>query len=196
MLKILTSRILAISIFVSVFVVGMDLYAASPDVAYDVSGSMAPFVAGMSKMMHELYAKYPSAKVFLFNDTTRVVTSIDKLKQITIGGGTDYYQMFQKVAKESNAPALVLVSDGAPNNPDTALAGVELLRKKNVKICTVFVGNGPIPQVFRAISDVQIQVMTLSESLKRCVYDLRKKGVIFDTSREVDIEALSKTYSY
>ncbi len=189
-----------IAVFILILVVLMPLHATmaldkTPDLAVDTSNSMMPYKLDIERVGNTLLKKFPSSKVFLFNSSVTVVSKPKHLK-VTIVGNTDYEKLFSAVLGESNSVALILITDGLPNNEDSAIKGAEILQQKGVKICTVYIGSGPIPQVLRHISDSFVVSHSLDASLDACINDFHKKGIIADPYRDVDIESLSKQYKY
>lgn len=169
----------------------------SPDLVVDISGSMTPFASRLTEIAQRILVKYPDSKAFLFNNIVRVVSSPEKLgKLVQPRGSTDLALAFQKVYKESAAPALILITDGKPDDDAKAKDTALTLRTKGIKICTCFIGEGKMPPILAEISDEFIISDNIEVSIDKCLQGLRARGIIIDPSREIDIEGLSKSFEF
>lgn len=170
---------------------------SSPDVLLDISGSMAPFAQKLTEISHQILKKFPDSKLFLFNNTVHVISVPEKLgKLIQPRGGTDFALVFEKVYKESAAPALILLTDGMPNDEAKAKDKALMVRRRGVKICSCYVGEGKMPQLLLELSDEFIVSDNIEASINKCLQGLKARGVIVEPSREVDIEGLAKSFEF
>jgi uncharacterized protein with von Willebrand factor type A (vWA) domain len=62
------------------------------------------------------------------------------------------------------------MTDGVPNDNEKVRRAVnEVKRMQQVKICSVYVGNGKVPAILYEISDVVLQEAAIDMSLERCL---------------------------
>lgn len=189
-------------LFLSIFILmGATISNASfaqnspPDLVIDISGSMAPHASAIIAMSEKILAMYSDSKVFLFNDFVQIITPNHKLSRVKPNGGTDLGQALRVVYKESTAPAIILVTDGKPDDENVARKEGLKLKAKGITVCSCYVGEGAIPQILTDISDSFITGQALESSVKQCLQRLKAKGIV-DPEREIDIEGLKKMFNY
>ncbi len=159
----------------------------------DGSGSMKGHVHEIKKMTKELLEKHKDVDIYLFNNKVTAIKK-DAIDQIKVAGETDLSYALETLAKRSKPKALILLTDGRPNDPKKVQEAVKKLKKvSKTVICSSFIGNGNKPDILKEISDVSIVQSSLEASLGECLNNAKIKNALPFSFKEVTKE-LGITY--
>lgn len=117
---------------------------------YDVSGSMSSTSKEPGKtmwdMLVELDAELPSVRKFAFNNWVKEILPGERIP--LPGGGTALTETLQEVKKQG-VRHVILITDGKPNSPQTALT-----EAAGLKIDVIYVGPPPEPGFLKDLARV------------------------------------------
>jgi len=153
----------------------------------DTSGSMKSKVAEVKKFAKMVLDKQKNAKLYYFNDNFGEIER-GKIDTLKADGGTNLTQAFDRLSSMKERPkAIVLMTDGSPNDPNKAYQKAMKLKKEGVVICSAYIGNGNKPKVLKDISDVSIISDSLKASLDSCLNSAKVKEVLpFSFKENID----------
>jgi hypothetical protein len=136
----------------------------------DTSGSMQNRKEDLVRLMDKVWTYKYDISAFSFADDIRQLWH-KKPYDIRIGGSTNLSGAVDTLVKKNKLPkVLVIMTDGVPNDNEKVRRAVnEVKRMQQVKICSVYVGNGKVPAILYEISDVVLQEAAIDMSLERCL---------------------------
>ncbi len=158
----------------------------------DGSGSMKSHKAEIQKVAKELFKTYKQdATVYLFNDTIKQIDKSD-IDKIELKGGTRLSNALEYLHGQKEPPvAVVLITDGHPNDEKETLRAAKKLKDDKAVICSSYIGGGSKPKVLDQISDVSIIDSSLQASLDSCLNNAKVKealkAIYLDDTKEDDL---------
>lgn len=162
----------------------------------DMSGSMSsnPQSVEAIKLLTKKHLNDKNIELIGFNDTAFHIKS---LKDVRIGGNTAIAKALKIVNKKSTK-YIILVTDGIPNSPQEALAEAKKLKKKKVKICSIFLKNKTgqkEPEILKEISEQVFTSKSIMSAYAQCV--AVKEQWVAEAAKRVknDIDAFVSSYA-
>jgi uncharacterized protein with von Willebrand factor type A (vWA) domain len=145
------------------------VWAADIAMLVDTSGSMKGNEEALVRLIDRAWTYQYDIRIFSFADDIRPLRR-EKPYDIRIGGTTNLSGAIDSVIEQVSPNVLVIMTDGAPNSNDNVRRAVSNVRReKKLKICSVYVGAGKVPEILSEISDVVLQEAAIDMSLDRCM---------------------------
>lgn len=175
--KNLITKILGVLLFCS------NLASNDTLVVVDTSGSLDYDVAKkeISKIV-DSYLK-ESVPIIAFNSS---VYDIKTVNDLNFGGGTDLAEAYEKTLTFPFTKFVITITDGRPNNDNDTLFYAQELKKRGIKLCTIFLSNkeDTPPNVLKKFSDKIFVTNEFSKVRKLCSNQVKNKLLGLDAVKK------------
>jgi len=167
------------------------LYAKPVEVLIDTSGSMSGREAEVLALAENLFAysrKHGSVVgLTLFSDDTIRLNRVPD--SVLMGGGTNLTGALQELnADRKNMRALIVITDGMPNDAASAKAQMDRMRRSGIKICGAYIGKSGNANAGRDFLEKNVDVFvsdsSAHEALKSCFDRAEIKDAVKATYEE------------